>query len=166
MKKEETNKETFTPQGNGSTSLRSCSSTWFECKVAYDKTMEDGMEKTVNETYTVDALSFTEAEARITDNMNSYVSGEMKVVDISRAKYGEIFFSGMEEDDLWFKVRLAFVTVDEKSQKEKRSYVTYLVQAKSLERARRYVDIAMGATMINYEWKSLSETKIMDVFEH
>lgn len=166
MKKEENNKETFIPQNDGGTSLRSCTSTWFECKVAYQKAMEDGMEKVVNETYTVDALSFTEAEARIIDNMESYVSGEMKVADISRAKYSEIFFSDIEEDDLWFKARLAFITIDEKSQKEKRAYVTYLVQAKSLERARRYVDDMMASTTIDYELKSLSETKVMDVFEH
>lgn len=148
-------------------SLRSRSSTWFECKVRYQKTQEDGSEKIATELYTVDALSFTEAEAKIIDEMSVYVSGELKVANINRAAYGEIFFSDIcDDDDLWFKARLAFITIDEKSEKEKRSYVTYLVQAKSLERARRYIDEVMGKTMIDYEVKSLSETKIMDVFEH
>lgn len=146
-------------------SLRSRTSTWFECKVRYMKTMEDGSEKTVTELYTVDALSFTEAEASIIEEMAPYVSGELKVANINRANYGEIFFSDVD-DDLWFKARLAFITIDEKTQKEKRSYYNYLVQAKSIERARRYVDEVMGRTMIDYEVKSLSETKIMDVFEH
>ena len=159
-------KDSFTGVGDG-TSLRSRTSTWFECKVRYGKTMEDGSEKTVTELYTVDALSFTEAEASIIDEMAPYVSGELKVANINRANYGEIFFSGVDEgDDLWFKARLAFITIDEKTNKEKRSYYNYLVQAKSIERARRYVDEVMGRTMIDYEVKSLSETKIMDVFEH
>lgn len=151
--------------GNGS-SLRSRTSTWFECKVRYEKTQEDGSEKLVNEQYVVDALSFTEAEASIIDNMSVYVSGEFKVANINPANYNEIFFSDIDDDDLWFKARLAFITIDEKKDKEKRTYVNYLIQAKSIERAKRYVDEVMGKTMIDYELKSLSETKIFDVFEH
>ena len=158
-------KEKFTNKGDGK-SLRSRTGTWFECKVKYEKTQEDGTEKHVLEAYTVDALSFTEAEARILDEMSVYVSGELKIVNIDPAKYGEIFFSDIDDDDLWFKAKLAFITIDEKTQKEKRSYNNFLVQAKSLERARRYVDTVMGNTMIDYEIKSLIETKIMDVFEH
>lgn len=158
-------KEKFHGTGNG-TSLRTRTGTWFECKVKYDKVHEDGTEKPTLEAYTVDALSFTEAEARILDEMSVYVSGEFRIINIDPAKYGEIFFSDIDDDDLWFKAKLAFVTIDEKTQKEKRSYNNFLVQAKSLERARRYVDTVMGNTMIDYEIKSLIETKIMDVFEH
>lgn len=158
-------KEKFTDKGDGK-SLRSRTGTWFECKVKYEKTQEDGTEKPVLEAYTVDALSFTEAEARIIDEMKLYVSGELKIVNIDPAKYGEIFFSDIDDDDLWFKAKLSFITIDEKTQKEKRSYNNFLVQAKSLERARRYVDTVMGNTMLDYEIKSLIETKIMDVFEH
>ena len=147
-------------------SLRSRTSTWFECKVRYEKTQEDGSEKLVNELYVVDALSFTEAEASIIDNMAVYVSGELKISNINPANYNEIFFSDIDDDDLWFKARLAFITINEKTEKEKRTYVNYLIQAKSIERAKRYVDEVMGKTMIDYELKSLSETKIFDVFEH
>lgn len=142
-------------------SLRSRTSTWFECKVRYEKTQEDGSEKLVNELYVVDALSFTEAEASIIDNMSVYVSGEFKVANINPANYNEIFFSDIDDDDLWFKARLAFITIDEKKDKEKRTYVNYLIQAKCIERAKRYVDEVMGKTMIDYELKSLSETKIL-----
>lgn len=157
--------ESFISRGNGF-SLRSRTSTWFECKVRYEKTQEDGSEKLVNELYVVDALSFTEAEASIIDNMSVYVSGEFKVSNINPANYNEIFFSDIDDDDLWFKARLAFITIDEKKDKEKRTYVNYLIQAKCIERAKRYVDEVMGKTMIDYELKSLSETKIFDVFEH
>lgn len=146
-------------------SLRSRTSTWFECKVRYEKTQEDGSDKLVNELYVVDALSFTEAEASIFDNMAVYVYGELKIANINPANYNEIFFSGNDDDDLWFKARLAFITIDNKN-KEKRTYVNYLIQAKSIERAKRYVDEVMGKTIIDYELKSLSETKIFDVFEH
>lgn len=158
-------KESFIGTGNGS-SLRSRTGTWFECKVRYEKTQEDGSEKMVNEQYVVDALSFTEAEASIIDNMSVYVSGEFKVANINPANYNEIFFSGNDDDDLWFKARLAFITIDEKKDKEKCTYVNYLIQAKCIERAKRYVDEVMGKTMNDYELKSLSETKIFDVFEH
>lgn len=158
-------KESFVGTGNGS-SLRSRTGSWFECKVRYLKTQDDGSEKIVNELYVVDALSFTEAEASIIDNMQVYVSGEFKVANINPTNYNEIFFSDIDDDDLWFKARLAFITIDEKSNKEKRSYVNYLIQAKCIERAKRYIDEVMGKTMIDYELKSLSETKIFDVFEH
>lgn len=160
------NKETEKIIGTGNyQSLRSRTSTWFECKVRYEKTQEDGSDKLVNELYVVDALSFTEAEASIIDNMAVYVSGELKIANINHANYNEIFFSGNDDDDLWFKARLAFITIDDKN-KEKRTYVNYLIQAKSIERAKRYVDEVMGETIIDYELKSLSETKIFDVFEH
>lgn len=160
------NKETEKIIGTGNyQSLRSRTSTWFECKVRYEKTQEDGSDKLVNELYVVDALSFTEAEASIIDNMAVYVSGELKIANINPANYNEIFFSGNDDDDLWFKARLAFITIDDKN-KEKRTYVNYLIQAKSIERAKRYVDEVMGKTIIDYELKSLSETKIFDVFEH
>ena len=158
-------KESFVGTGNGS-SLRSRTSTWFECKVRYLKTQEDDSKKIVNELYVVDALSFTEAEASIIDNMQVYVSGELKVANINPTNYNEIFFSDIDDDDLWFKARLAFITIDEKSNNEKRSCVNYLIQAKCIERAKCYVDEVMGKTMIDYELKSLSETKILDVFEH
>lgn len=158
-------KESFIGTGNGS-SLRSRTSTWFECKVRYEKSQEDGSEKLVNELYVVDALSFTEAEASIIDNMAVYVSGELKIANINPTNYNEIFFTDIDDDDLWFKARLAFITIDEKSNNEKRSYVNYLIQAKCIERAKRYVDEIMGKTIIDYELKSLSETKILDVFEH
>lgn len=160
------NKETEKIIGTGNyQSLRSRTSTWFECKVRYEKTQEDGSDKLVNELYVVDALSFTEAEASIIDNMAVYVSGELKIANINPANYNEIFFSGNDDDDLWFKARLSFITIDDKN-KEKRTYVNYLIQAKSIERAKRYVDEVMGETIIDYELKSLSETKIFDVFEH
>ncbi|MBQ7149986.1 MAG: DUF4494 domain-containing protein [Prevotella sp.] len=146
--------------------MRSRTSSWFETKIRYRKTMEDGMEKPVTEQYVVDALSFSEAETAITEEMAVYISGEYKITDIKPAAYGEIFFSDADKDDRWFKAKLQFITLDEKTQKEKRSTTTYLVQAGSLQGAVKHIEEVMGGTMIDYVIASLQETQIMDVYEH
>lgn len=146
--------------------MRSIHSEWFETKIKYDKTAEDGSIKSVSEQYVVDALSFTEAEKTILEEMKTYISGDFTVTDIKKASYKEIFFSDMEKDDKWYKAKLQFVTIDEKTEKEKRSTVYYLVQAGSLQGAVKNVDEVMGSTMIDYVFSSLAETQIMDVFEH
>lgn len=146
--------------------MRSKTTSWFETKIRYDKTMEDGRNKKVTEVYTVEALSFTEAESAITEEMSHYISGEFDVKAITRAPYGEIFFSDADSDDKWFKVRLAFITIDEKTEKEKRSNVVYLMQAATLDKARQYIKDVMAKTMVDYEVVSISETPLFDVFEH
>ena len=140
--------------------MRSRTATWFECKIRYEKTMEDGLQKKVTESYAVDALSFSEAEERIIEEMSSYISGEFNVVDI------KIFFSEQELADRWYKAKLQFITIDEKTEKEKRSNVTYLVQAGTLNGAVKNIDEVMGGTMIDYAIVSVAETTLMDVFEH
>lgn len=146
--------------------MRARTGTWFTTKVKYQKTQEDGTEKIVSETYVVDALTFTEAESSIIDEMSVYVSGEFHVSGITKSAFGEIWFSDVDDDDKWYKAKLSFITIDEKTEKEKRSNVNYLVQAKSLARALRYIDEGMGKTMIDYDTVAISETPIMDVFEH
>jgi hypothetical protein len=127
--------------------------------------MEDGSQKKVNENYVVDALSFSEAEERIIEEMSSYISGEFDVMDIKKATYKEIFFSDDDLADKWYKAKLQFITIDEKTEKEKRSSVTYLVQASTLNGAVKNIDEVMGGTMIDYVIASMSETTTMDVFE-
>ena len=146
--------------------MRSRSANWFECKIRYEKVMDDGLAKKVTESYTVNAMSFSEAEARITEEMKAYISGEFTVEDIKKAPYKEIFFSDADTADKWYKAKLAFITLDENTEKEKRSNVTYLVQAGSLSEAMKNIDEVMGGTMIDYVQCALLETSIMDVFEH
>ena len=145
--------------------MRSKTGSWYETGVKYQKMQEDGTEKVVTERYVVDALSFTEAENTIIDEMSVYVSGEMTVSNLGKAKYNEIFFSDVKDDDKWYKAKLQFIVIDDKSEREKRSNVFYLVQAKSLARALRYIDEVMGNTMIDYDIVGINETKIYDVFE-
>lgn len=145
--------------------MRSRTAEWFETKVQYDKVQEDGMQKKVTELYVVDALSFTEAESAITEEMTPYISGDYKIKNITPANYHEVFFSDSMEDDKWYKAKLAFITIDEKTEKEKRSIVHYLVQARSTDTAQQAINDVMSKSMIDYETVSISETKILDVFE-
>ncbi len=146
--------------------MRSRTAQWFECKIRYDKVMEDGLQKKVTEAYVVDALSFSEAEERIIEEMSSYISGEFDVADIKIASYKEIFFSDDDMADKWFKAKLQFITIDERTEKEKRSTVNYLVQAGSFGSALKNINEVMGGTMIDYVVASMAETTMMDVFEY
>ena len=146
--------------------MRSRTAEWFETKIKYEKTMEDGMQKKVTEQYTVDALSFTEAERRITEEMSSYIRGEFEVSDIKKAAYKEIFFSDDANADRWYKAKLQFITIDEKTEKEKRSNVNYLVQASTFQQAVNNIVPAMGGSMIDYVIAAVTETQLMDVFEY
>lgn len=140
--------------------------TWFLCKIRYEKVTEEGTNKKVTEPYLVDALSFTEAEARITEEVTPFITGEFSVVDISRAHYSELFTSEEDSADKWYAGRLAFLTLDEKSGKEKRTYTNVLVQAADLRDAMKKVDDGMKGTMADYQSIELKETAIMDVYPY
>ena len=160
------------------------------------------MQKKVTEQYVVDALSFAEAEARITEQFSSLINGEFEVAGVKKAAYKEIFFmndsekafqnqaedlakavqmgdreKGMEvfnrplekwtnTDSRYYKAKLQFITIDEKTEKEKRSNVTYLVEATSLHNALDNIDAVMKGTMLDYVQASVSETAIIDVYEY
>lgn len=140
--------------------------TWFLCKIRYEKVMENGMQKKVTEPYLVDALSFTEAEARIIEEVTPFISGEFTVSDISRAHYSEIFTSEEDSADKWFAGRLAFTTLDEKSGKEKRTYTNVLIQAADIHDAMKKLDEGMKGTMADYSSILLKETAIVDVYPY
>ena len=140
--------------------------TWFECRIRYEKVMADGMNKKVTEPYLVDALSFTEAEARIIEQMAPYISGEFTVRDIKRASYSEVFYTDEEVADKWYKGRLGFIAVDEKAGKEKITYTNVLVQACDFRDAVKKLDAGMKGSMADYVIMLMQETAIMDVYEY
>ena len=146
--------------------MRSRTANWFICKIRYEKTDEEGRQKKVTESYVVDALTFTEAEARITEEMASYISGEFKIMNIDPAPFAEIFFADSDTADMWYKAKLQFITIDEKTEKEKRSAVVYLINAGSFNGAVKSVEEVMGGTTIDYVTAKVEETPIMDVFEY
>ena len=137
---------------------------WFECKVSYEKILENGMQKKVIEPYLVDALSFTEAEARIIEELKPFITGEFVIADIKRARLSELFFN--PEGDRYFRAKVNFITLDEKSGSEKRKSVNILAQASDIEEALDVVKKGMIGTMADYEISSLAETTLMDVFRY
>lgn len=138
-------------------------SQWFECKVRYDKMMENGMQKVVTEPYLVDALSFTEAEARITEEMQPYISGEFSVAAVKRVKLTDIFYN--PAGDRWYKVKTMFITIDEKSGAEKKTATFQMVQASDIKEALSVYDAGMKDLMANIEVAAITETPLLDVFK-
>lgn len=147
--------------------MKSISAQWFVCKVRYEKMQEDGTQKKVTESYVIDAVSFAEAEERITKEMSAYISGEFSVKAVQLAPFSEIFFDERNSNaDKYYKAKLNFITIDEKTGNEKRQSVTYLVQAPDFNITVENIDEVMGGTMIDYEISSIAETAILDVFQY
>lgn len=137
---------------------------WFECKVRYDKTLENGTIKKVTEPYLVDAMSFTEAEARIIKEMSPFMSGEWSVADIKRANFSELFPCEEETADRWYKIKLVTVIIDEKKQVEKKVTTWKLVQAANLKDAIKKLDEGMKGSLADFEVTQVAETAIVDVY--
>ncbi len=135
---------------------------WFECKVRYDKMLETGQQKKVNEPYLVDALSFTEAEARIIEEITPFISGDFSVSAVKRTRIAEIFYD--ETGDKWYTVKYNIITIDEKTAVEKKTSVLTLVQASEFQRAVDNFMEGMKGTMADFEIASVTETAIMDVY--
>ena len=146
--------------------MRTKTSNWFEVKMRYDKVHEDGYEKKVTESYVIEALSFGEAEKTAIEFLGGYVSGEIQVVNINPMKFQEVFFNEQESCDRYYKAILQFITIDEKTEREKHTQVYYLVQASSFDNCKDTIRTTMDRTMIDYQIASVSETKVIDVIEH
>lgn len=144
--------------------MKDINSTWFECKVRHAVLTADGAQKRATVAYVVDALSWAEAEARISAKMHDF--GEFEITSIKKCNFKEVVINDGLADGYWFKVKLQFITIDEKTEKEKRNNVYYLVNAASIDDAKSTIDEVMGSTMIDYVVASISDTPYMDVFEH
>lgn len=135
---------------------------WFISKVQFEKTMENGSQKRVTESYLLDALSFTEAEARTIEEIRDFVSGEFTISDIKREKLSEIFFN--ENGERYYKCKIYFITLDEKSGSEKKTAAYILVQANSVKEAEEVLAKGMDGTVADYIVGSIAETDIIDVY--
>lgn len=139
-------------------------SKYYEVKIQYQKMQEDGREKNVTEQYVVEALSFTEAETRIVEEMTHYISGDFDVVSEKIAAYSEIILSDKSDDDKWFVSKVSFITIDEKTAKEKKQTFRYLVQARTSESAMDYTKEMFSHGMSDYSIDSVQDTPTLDVF--
>jgi hypothetical protein len=140
------------------------SAIWYECKVKYRKTDETGIQKVVTEPYLVDAVSYTEAEKRINEEMAAYVSEEFKITNIKVANYAEIH--PFENGDRWFKSKIALVAYDEESGKERKTNMYILLQANDVKEAYDNTIEVMKNTMGDYTIPMITESPIMDVFPY
>ncbi len=137
---------------------------WFECKVKLEKTAEEGKIIKVNESYLVDAISFTEAEDRIITEMKPFISGEFSVANIKRVKINEMFF--YDDGDKWYRFKVNYITLDEEKGVEKKVPVAMMVQASEIGQALSRLHEGMKGSMADYEVVTITETLIMDVFKY
>lgn len=136
---------------------------WFECKVRYEQTQEDGMNKMVTETYVYKAADFGEAYDKATKDMSTFISGEFGITGMKIAQYGDVFIQDERTEEKFYRVKVNFIVLDEKTQKGKKVAQYYLVNADSVEKARKYTDTALSQTMADFIIVSVQETMIIDV---
>ena len=136
---------------------------WIKTSVKFDKMQENGTVKNVTEPYLVDALSFTEAEARIIEEVTPYISGDFSVSAVAKTKVSEIFYD--ESGDRWYQAKVAFISIDEKTAAEKRVVSVIMVQASDFKQAYDNFLAGMKGSMADFELVSLSETNIVDVIK-
>ena len=139
---------------------------YFLVKIKLEKVAEEGKSVKVSEQYLIDALSFTEAEERIIEEMTPFISGEFEVSNITPQKIHEIFTDGEFAGDKWFKAKVNFISLDEQKGIEKKIATTMLVQADTLNNAENNLQFGMKGSMADYEIASITETKILDVFNY
>lgn len=130
----------------------------------FEKTAEEGKIVKVNESYLVDALSFTEAEERIIEEMKPFISGEFSVANIKRVKINEMFFH--DDGDKWYRVKVNYITLDEEKGMEKKVPVAMMVQASDIKQALERHTEGMKGSMADYDVATITETLIMDVFKY
>lgn len=143
--------------------MKQISGTWFEVKVRYEQTQENGTEKVVTETYVYKAADFGEAYDKATKDMSTFISGEFGITGMKIAQYGDVFIQDERTEEKFYRVKVNFIVLDEKTQKEKKIAQYYLVNADSVEKARKYTDTALSQTMADFIIVSVQETMIIDV---
>lgn len=138
-------------------------SQWIEVKVRYDKMSDNGKTGKVTDPYLVDALTCTEAEARIIEEITPFISGEYNVLNCGKTKIAEIFWN--ETGDRFYKVKVNFITLNEKTGVEKKTASFIIVQASTFKEAYDNFIDGMKGTMSDFEIESIAETKFVDVYK-
>ena len=141
-------------------------SKFYEVKIQHQKLQEDGKKKKVTEQYVVESLSFTEAEARIIEEMSPYIDGEFDVVSEKIAPYNEILISDRINDDKWFISKVSLITIDERTAKEKKTSQRFLVQADTSQTALEYTNKLFDISMTDHTIDAVQDTTTLDVFLH
>ena len=143
-------------------------SQWIKTSVRFTKRMENGTSKRVTDSYLVDAISFAEAEARIIKEVTPHCFiGKVNVSAVKKSNVQEIFRDKVqyECEKKWYKAKVAFITLDEKTNSEKRTTAVYMVQAPDFHNAlENFIEGMMKETMADFVIVGIEETAILDVF--
>ena len=142
--------------------MKQISGTWFEVKVRYEQTQENGLEKMVTETYVYKAADFGEAYDKVIKDMPS-LSDEFEITAMKIAQYKEIITQDERTEEKYYRVKVNLIILDEKTQKEKKTACYYLVNADSVEKARKYADTILSDSMVDFVIEAVQEAKIIDV---
>ncbi len=137
---------------------------WFECKIRYEKEADNGKVKMVTEPYLVDAMSFTEVEARIHQEMGAVITGEFSVSKITKVNLTDVV--AFEEGEWWYKCKVAYIDIDEKSGKEKKINNTILIEADTVKHAFDRLEENLSTLIVPYDILSIIQSPIMDVFPY
>lgn len=135
---------------------------WYTVKVKYTKQMEDGTLKRVTEPYLLDAVSFTDAEARIYEELGEQIRGEFLVTGISKTDYADIFH--YEDADYWYKCKVTYVSVDADSGKEKKVSNNFLVTAANVKEAFDRIEESLESMLVSFEIPAIAISPIIDIF--
>ncbi|GAB3331683.1 DUF4494 domain-containing protein [Marivirga atlantica] len=136
---------------------------WFLCKVKYQKEDENGRLKSVTEPYLVDAVSFTEAETRIYEEMGERVRGEFMITGISKSKIIDVF--NYEDIDIWFKCKVVYYVAEE-SGKEKKIVNQMIVTAHNVKEAYDRIYESLNNMLVSFQVPEVIESPIIEVFNY
>ena len=143
--------------------MKQISGMWFECKVRYEQTQENGTEKMVTETYVYKALDFGEAYDKAVKYMSTHARGAFGITAMKIAQYIEVVMQDDRTEEKYYRVKVIFITLDEKTNKEKKTACHYLVNADSVEKARKYADTILSDSMVDFVIEAVQEAKICDI---
>lgn len=135
---------------------------WFLCTVKYTKQLENGTFKRVSEKYLLAAMSFTDAESRIYEELGTIIRGEFIVQAIAREEYHDIF--NYEDADVWYKSKISFEGTDDSGGKTKKTCQTFLVNANSVKEATERVQENLSTMMVDIEVTGTVKSPIVDIF--
>lgn len=137
---------------------------WFICKVKYAKEDDKGILKNVSENYLVDAVSFTEAEARIYDELGSIIRGDFQVTNISKSNIVDVFH--YDDIDIWHKCKITYVVADEDSGKEKKVTQIMLVSAHDVKEAYDRIRESLNNMLVSFRVPEVIESNIVEIFPY
>lgn len=139
---------------------------WFTVKVKYTKQLENGTFKRVTEPYLLASMTFTDAEARIYDELGSVIRGEFNVVGIARTEIHDIF--AYDDTDTWYKVKVAYERVDGEGEMESKKKVSqnFLVSAHNVKEAYERIQESLSTLLVDFTIPSITVSPIVEIFPY